>query len=398
MPSLPLPESLALYFRGNAFGQEGNRSLLHARGMDQYDRERDWKLGEDKKKFMEGIRAFDGGQREFAKLMQRRRAALASPEVKAVCHRVTSTSRLVCGMGLPHPAETSLLLDRLTGAPYLPGSSVKGMLRGAARLAAKGEFPKDMVSGIDAEFWKSNLDRIFGPEVDRDSTPAKGEMVFYDALPESWSKLEMDVLTPHYGPYYGPEQAVPGDWHNPVPVHFLAVKSRTTFLFWYRGLASDDTMRKSDEAAVARLLPVALDWLGIGGKKSSGYGWFSADPEDFSNANSPMASPAALQHAPARTPARQSMEVQSKPQSAPISPPPAPVKTKSWKDCKVGYFQGTLCVFRGERQVAYDSGVLAQALKDNKLKADKGILVDVEVVRNGDKWRIAEVLDLRTKA
>jgi CRISPR-associated protein Cmr6 len=360
--------------------------------MDQNDRE--WNLGEDKKKFLDKICAFDGGKDDFAGLVGRRKAVLASPEVKAVCHPVTSTSRLVCGMGLPHPVETSILLDRLTGAPYLPGSSVKGMLRGAAKLAAAGEFPTDFVSPQDASFWKGNLDLIFGPAVEKTSGPAKGEMVFYDALPEKWPVLELDVLTPHYAEYYSDKEGrnPPADWYNPTPVYFLAVKAGTSFLFWYRSLAGDPQKRTQDEDAIARLLPVALDWLGIGGKKSSGYGWFSADQEDVSKATGSVTASVLPRHSPERFPAQGSGGTHSKSLNVAPPPPHIPSKTETWKGCEVGYL-GMPCVTRGKKQVAFDdSTLLPAAMKANKLKTWKGVKVDVDVVYNGVHWRITKVL------
>jgi CRISPR-associated protein Cmr6 len=274
MTKLPLPKGLADFFAGAAFGQ-GNRSLLHARGMDRYDQ--NWKLdATNKKEFLNRIRDFDGGKDDYPKFVERRNLALSTSAAPCGKASATSTSRLVCGLGLPHPIETSILLDRLTGAPYLPGSSVKGMLRSAAHLAASAEFPADCVSMRDAAFWKDNLDRVFGPPAAGEGSAAKGQMVFYDALPAAWPKLEVDVLTPHYGPYYM-DGKVPGDWFSPVPVYFLAVSAGTKFFFWYRSLSKEDEMREADEAAIARLLPVALDWLGIGGKKSSGYGAFKAE-------------------------------------------------------------------------------------------------------------------------
>lgn len=62
-----------------------------------------------------------------------RRAALVENWRKqnaAIQITATTTSRLVTGMGLPHPKENGFAWMRPYGIPYIPGSSVKGMLLG----------------------------------------------------------------------------------------------------------------------------------------------------------------------------------------------------------------------------------------------------------------------------
>ena len=50
--------------------------------------------------------------------------ALAGREVT-----VSTTWRLVSGLGMNHVLENGFVWDRNLGVPYLPGSSVKGMMR-----------------------------------------------------------------------------------------------------------------------------------------------------------------------------------------------------------------------------------------------------------------------------
>ncbi|MBM4028233.1 MAG: type III-B CRISPR module RAMP protein Cmr6 [Planctomycetes bacterium] len=283
MSALPFPAAIRAMLT-DASG--ANRSLLFDRSFKFYDRS--WRIiSEDRRQgildgklefFKDFIRRFaKSASPDFNAFLRRRQAALA--ELRAVPIRVRSTSRLVVGLGLPHPTETSLLLDRLTGCPYLPGSSVKGMLREAAKFVVKGEFA---VADADKNFWsEAVVRRLFGPAVREPGYPAAGEMVSYDAFPSAWPTLELDVLTPHYSNYYT-TGAIPGDWENPTPVRFLTVQAGTTFQFHFRGLCPNESQRARDEEAVTALLPLALDWIGIGGKTSSGYGLFG--PADESGA------------------------------------------------------------------------------------------------------------------
>jgi len=104
-------------------------------------------------------------------------------------------------------------LHQSLGTPYLPGSSVKGIVRSYAKVCKK--------SGRSHQ-------PIFGPR--GAASPSVGSVIFLDAIPIDPVQLKLDVMTPHYGPYYQGNEP-PADWHNPVPVPFLVVDSRQDFLF-----------------------------------------------------------------------------------------------------------------------------------------------------------------------
>lgn len=204
------------------------------------------------------VSTFKAGNPEYASFIRRRAAAL--PEAK--CIPITSSSPLIVGLGRANAMESGFTLDRLTGAPHIPGSSVKGLLHAAARLTAAGDLAGD------AAFWGEQETRIFG------TTETPGQYAFFDAYPSRWPELELDVLTPHYQDYYRPHGAeAAADWEDPVPVHFLRVQRGVEISFWI-GARSGVQAAEGDLAALERLLGTALDWIGIGGKRSSGYGWF----------------------------------------------------------------------------------------------------------------------------
>lgn len=264
MSNLPLPPAFQDLLNLNG---PANRSLLFDRGMDQWIHTPGTKSEADKHGF---FRTFVSGYKKeskgFPEFLARRAAALA--QLGAERRVLYTASRLAVGLGLPHPTETGFLFDRLTGCPYLPGSSLKGLLRAAATLAAKGELP-----GTDGSWAPARVDRIFGPVLEDTTAPAAGAVIFHDVFPESWPALEMDVLTPHHGGYYR-EGLPPGDWENPVPVPFLTLREGQAFGFWIG--PRDRTHWEEDRKALHDLLAIALDWLGIGAKKASGYGYFTA--------------------------------------------------------------------------------------------------------------------------
>lgn len=182
----------------------------------------------------------------------------------------TSKTPIVLGMGLAHPGETGFLFDRLTGVPYLPASSVKGLARSAATHVCRGELEH---KEVEPGFWAENLERLFGP-ADVALSSRKGEAVFHDAFPRTVPELRGDILNPHY-----PADTLPADWLNPIPIHFLSIEPGCVFrLFVNFRTPRDGYPSRSfdrDFKQLRSLLKLAFDDLGAGGKTSSGYGYLA---------------------------------------------------------------------------------------------------------------------------
>lgn len=192
-------------------------------------------------------------------LNKRREALVAHWRKREGCRvlsfTATTTSRFVTGMGLPHPKENGFSWMRPYGVPYIPGSSLKGMLR--------AWLESDWCDWDGCPF-----DKLFG------TAGHMGEIVFMDVIPSGNKvQLAMDVMTPHYGPYYGASDGdlpnnPPADWYDPVPIQFLTVESGQTFridlLLPPQGDAVDEKLHKQ--------LKEGLELYGIGAKTSSGYG------------------------------------------------------------------------------------------------------------------------------
>lgn len=163
----------------------------------------------------------------------------------------------VTGLGRNHPVENGFAWHQTLGTPYLPGSSVKGIVRSWVKV------------------WKEEPDvvinRIFGP---RDSiSHSVGSVIFLDAIPTAQILLKSDVMTPHYGPYYQGNEP-PADWHNPVPVPFLVVDTKQDFLFGLIPRRLTSMQDKADCRKATEWLKDALKYIGGGAKTASGYGRF----------------------------------------------------------------------------------------------------------------------------
>ena len=194
------------------------------------------------------------------------------------CFAFKTDWRFLSGLGNGHPFETGFIWHRTLGVPYLPGSSVKGLIRAWAD-PKKGWGNKDSWDAVR---------HLFGDTDDQGA----GALIVFDALPIEVPKIELDIMNPHYGDYYnevmvkvnGNDQPTPpADYLDPNPITFLTV-AKTTFLFF---LAPRPGCERSDGRSAAgdiedgkKLLREALRWLGAGGKTAVGYGFMTADEHE----------------------------------------------------------------------------------------------------------------------
>ena len=233
--------------------------------------------GEAKKSFCEEAakdwgRARKGGEpliKAAAARMKAQAEALGEQGLQARTIEYKTETRLLAGLGYKNGAEVGLTIHPLYGFPYLPGSSVKGLVRAWAAQ-----------QGADA----AAMTRIFGsanPSEGHEDMHQQGAVHFYDALPSEWPRLELDVMTPHFGPYYqDPARNPPAVWHDPVPVVFLAVAPNVSFRFLLVAHPGAYGARPSDLDLAAEWLGEALAWFGAGGKTGAGFGRFRTDAFD----------------------------------------------------------------------------------------------------------------------
>jgi CRISPR-associated protein Cmr6 len=248
--------------------------------------------------------------------------------------------RLVMGFATNPALESGLTLHPLYGFPYLPGSSVRGLVRHIAEMdllageretwatdaglpdeAARATF-LDEAEQVQMLLGSLSVEPLFLPREDNprqldprpplppramlrrwqkvEGLPAAevdrvralldlhmgGRVTFYDAVPQPGQErlLQLDLLNPHYPEYYdGQGDHPPSDDQNPRPVYFLAVRpgARFAFPFRLRPWRDDDRLHGiSREAARERLrgwLVEGLTTQGAGGKTAAGYGYFAVE-------------------------------------------------------------------------------------------------------------------------
>lgn len=166
----------------------------------------------------------------------------------------SATSRFVTGLGRSHPVENGFAWHPTLGTPYLPGSSVKGLIHAWAKAASGGELAGEHKP-------------LFG------DIRAAGAVCFLDAVPAAPVRLVADVMTPHYAGWC--PKRPPGDWLSPTPIPFLVTEENATFLF---GFVPSRETTQDDLNQVADWLTSALEWAGGGAKTSVGYGRMKPDP------------------------------------------------------------------------------------------------------------------------
>lgn len=202
--------------------------------------------------------------------------------------RLRTNTRLVVGLGQGGTLEAGLSLHPVYGYPYIPSTAIKGLTRAWLEVAEdsfngqvlEGDALKDQLyeeahevfgSADKDERWSGKLSPEKQEKYKKLLDSKRGEVLFFDAVPASAPKLEIDIMNPHYQPYYNdPAKNPPGDWYSPNPITFLTVAPGSVFFF---GLAS---INKAALEKAESWLKSGLSELGIGAKTSAGYGYFDA--------------------------------------------------------------------------------------------------------------------------
>jgi CRISPR-associated protein Cmr6 len=214
---------------------------------------------------------------ETLEALRRRQTLLldAVPKEARLSITAQSTAPFATGLGMEHPLENGFAFLNPYGLPYLPGSSIKGVLRRAAQDLA-GE-----ASNEDRKGWSEQaITALFGLESeDRSKEHSRGALTFWDALPNpAKGSLGMEVMTPHYGDYYKGE-SLPHDAGQPNPIVFLVVPPGSEFTFHITCDAArlPQDLTASWQTLMRAALEHAFEWLGFGAKTAVGYGAMAID-------------------------------------------------------------------------------------------------------------------------
>ncbi|PSJ75885.1 type III-B CRISPR module RAMP protein Cmr6 [Sphingobacteriales bacterium UPWRP_1] len=242
--------------------------------------------------------------------------------------------RLVLGLGGESVYETSMTLHHLYGIPYLPASSIKGVLRSwvISQIFAQPENVPDTEKNhplVNAEYRAITQSKLFctifgcpkdskkvifeggHPKIKIEKGEEKyvydeselsalgnehqGIVTFFDAFPTSAPIVKADVMNVHYKDWYKDvSYSPPTDTQRTNPVLFLTVSNENNLQFQTYIAISDDKMKLGDIQGHERflsdsglnadsyLLDLVKYWLtqaltqhGIGAKTAVGYGYMT---------------------------------------------------------------------------------------------------------------------------
>lgn len=172
---------------------------------------------------------------------------------------LTPSYHLVVGLGGHSVYETSMTLHHIYGVPYIPASSIKGVVRSWIILNV---YNNDEHSAQDDDTFV----KWFG------SQSSAGKLVFFDAFPNEKPSIEPDIMNVHYPKYYQGVEP-PTDTQSPNPIPFLTV-TKSPFKFF---IGSSELNTKSNTLkgqTIETWLKDALTNHGIGAKTAVGYGYF----------------------------------------------------------------------------------------------------------------------------
>jgi len=196
---------------------------------------------------------------------QRWRTATADP-LRFRQLELALESRLFIGLTGGGMLETGCAISHSYGMPYIPGSSVKGVVRAHVGGSRFGHEHPEIIN------------ELFGVDADPDKEHPQGLsglVTFHDAwwVPGSVDHpLVEEIVTTHHLDYYGNEGQTPAtDFDSPIPNAQIAVQGR--FLFVLKGPRSTPGWLDLAE----KMLIAALSSRGIGAKTRTGYGLFDSE-------------------------------------------------------------------------------------------------------------------------
>jgi CRISPR-associated protein Cmr6 len=229
------------------------------------------------------------GDGDFLKMLLHRRDAYLN-SLGAVRWRCATTGPLTLHRSRASALENAgICLHPVYGFVYLPGTGLKGMARAYAetvwlpaqyQLDATGQ-PADAAERAKALAAWQTIEAVFGRVHPTHSVflgerhaECAGYIVFHEAWPATWPKLEVDIAANHHAAYYqgSDSRDTPDDWESPAMDSFLAIGAGHTFTF---------ALSKRRAEVPDDLLDHARQWLmaalihdGAGAKTAAGYGGF----------------------------------------------------------------------------------------------------------------------------
>lgn len=227
--------------------------------------------------FMEGFRFHQESAMAYKKAYQRWKAAIRSRDDSEI-FEIKADTRVLLGTGNASVFEFGCNLNYPWGAPYISGTSLKGLVSAYLSRYGGDDWFKENKSAVKSDAQVELFGGISKSETRKKNTYV-GSLIFHDAWLATWPRrnskqekkhgdwFDADIITPHFFKYYN-GQGYPDGMESPVPIKIAALCPGLTFLICIQG--------PEEYRIFAReILLKALEEEGIGGKTAVGYGRFS---------------------------------------------------------------------------------------------------------------------------
>lgn len=250
------------------YNLQANAGLYFDKFCDGWQKEKEiWKLGNNKQNWLKSfIDKGSVGSKELVEEKKERFIDLITG-IQGSLLFVKNRERFVTGLGGNHPLETGFVWEHNLGVPYLPGTSLKGLVRSWA------------ISWEQAN--TGDIKRIFGSD-QQGGQAAVGSVIFFAMLPVEPVKLAVDIMTPHYSEYYqnaAKGNNPPADWYSPNPIPFLTVAVEQDFITGIAPRCCGNLRHQTDISIVKEWMIQALAVMGAGAKTAVGYGRFDVNEQ-----------------------------------------------------------------------------------------------------------------------
>ena len=286
----------------------------------------DWKKEDDKFGLLNKAIALPPSCRKMAENLHLRQKAIAMQQTDLTYFAAKSISSFITGIGNEHPLENGFAFLNPYGLPYLPASSVKGVLRNAAEELALGLYGETEGWDMLSVWWlfgfecnsailsnKSYKIDVLDEEANRrrqayqlwinkgdydqnalklmqqatgkqklsnleffnslsDEIALQGAINFLDVYPQS-QNLAVDILTPHHMGYFQGKNT-PHDSEQPNPNLFVTIPPHAEFDFYCQCSKKrlPKNLQDNWQVLMEKAFIHAFDWLGFGAKTAVGYG------------------------------------------------------------------------------------------------------------------------------
>lgn len=202
----------------------------------------------------------------------------------------TIDGRLYSGLPLGGTLETGVTTHHTYGMPMIAGSAIKGAVRSYTEylLAKRKTNDPEQIDYFIKKDEKGNeylayqfdndaqeiLNILFGKVGDDGENEDAGYLIWHDAwwIPNTGSNpFVSEIVTTHHQKYYNGNLDEALDIESPIPNQQIAVQG--SFYFVIEG---NKEWEEWTQYAL-KLLKLTLEHQGLGGKTSSGYGYFKID-------------------------------------------------------------------------------------------------------------------------